>query len=303
MNPESEENLSPSSSIVKLLATGLIGWAIGSLLLLGASYLIIKPEVFAIAMMWMITHWWMAFGFGALALIVQGILSRLAVGTALLAYLLPLAVLSAIGGICIAVYPDPGFRSDLLGFMALILIFQALGLIWITLTRSNESGCSNFLRAVLPALIGGIMILGMLSVPVFMSNTFIYRNAFNLTISNTSLVSGAMLSDGVLEIKKPGSYAFYAPRYVYEYGIDPADSGSGVEFGRITWGAAGSPKEGVTGSYPFQIRWEKNLPASLSENDEIETTENQISLEVHVPGKSSDELLYCLSAPMMPSKK
>lgn len=186
-------------------------------------------------------------------------------------------------------------------FLALMLVFQVLGLIWMAMSRRNESSRDRFFRAVLPAVIGGLTILGMIAVPVFMSHAFIYRNAFGLTISKTSVANGALLADGVLEIKKPGSYDSSAPRAIYLHGLESDDTESATELGKITWGAADAPKIDSTGSYPFQIRWEKRIPASLPAFDAVEATDNLICMEVRAAGNGPGDLLYILNAPMAPS--
>lgn len=297
MNLDPDELIPSPSPLAKLLTAGLVGWASGLLILLAASWPLIHPEVFATAIMWAISHWWIAFAFGAAVLLVRGLLAGQPVGTALFAYLLPVAILLAISGVFIAIYPDAEFRSDLIGYLTLMLVFQTLGLIWMATSRKTDSSSTRFLRAVLPAVIGGITIIGMIAVPVFKSNAFIYRNAFDLTVSKTSIANGLLLADGVLEINKPGAYEFSSPRYTYPANdIDPS-----IELGKITWGAAGEPKNDATGSFPFQIRWEKGIPDSLPEFVAVEATDNLIYIEARAAQKPSGEPLYTVTAPIVAS--
>lgn len=297
MNTEPPEKPVPMSAFAKLLATGLAGWVLGNLVLFGAAWPVGHAETPAIAAMWAISHWWIAFAFGAVLLIARGLLSRVSFGTALMAYLLPAALLSAIAGICVAVYPDQGFSSDLLGYMPLALIFYVFGFLWMSFVKSG-SGNTAFLRSVIPATVGGVSILGLIAVPVFKSNNFIYRNAFGLEVSKTAITNGAMVADAVLKIHKSGHYDFTAPRFIYSEQI--TDTESAIELGKITWGPAGAPKEGAPGTYPFQIRWEKNIPPTMAEMRQHMPDDDMIYLEVRDPADASKELLYNITATTTP---
>lgn len=295
MNPETSEAPVPKPAFATLFATGLVGWLLGSIVLFGAAWPVIHPESGSIAAMWAISNWWMAFAFGGLLLVVRGLISGLRSSTALLAYLLPAALLAGISGICLAIYPEHGFRSDLFGYMPLALIFYAVGFLWMSLAKTG-GGNSAFLRAVLPAMVGGLIILGLVAVPVFTSNLFLYRNAFGLVISKTGIANGAMVADAVLEIKKSGRYEFTAPLYVYSEGGMLSEMDPTIEFGKITWGPAGVPKEGATGSYPLQIRWEKGIPTTEAELAQRDLRQDTISLEARDP--AAKDLLFNISAPL-----
>ncbi len=291
MTQENGNSLPTASSCVKPLAAGLIGWVLGFLLLLAASWPIIHPEVISIAALWALSHWWIAFLFGAVILVAVGTLSRKPFGTDLLAYLLPVGVLLAIAGIFIMIYPDATFRDDLLSSLAMVFLFQAIGLAWVC---SKKSENSRFTMSILPAIIGGLVILTMVAAPAFTSNPFIYRNAFALLVTKTSLSDGAILADGVLEIKKPGSYRFSAPRYIYPDGTTSTEDEEFVELGKITWGSAGAPSENSAGSFPFQIRWEKSIPKTEDDLKRSLETDNLIYLEVHDTSDAKGNFLYSI---------
>ena len=89
--------------------------------------------------MWAISHWWIAFVFGAVLLIARGLIAKLPFGTALAAYLLPATILAAIAGICLAVYPDRAFSSDLFGYMPLALVFYVFGFLWMFFVSASEN--------------------------------------------------------------------------------------------------------------------------------------------------------------------
>jgi biotin transporter BioY len=102
-------------------------------------------------------------------LVVVGSMSRHPFGSARLSYLLPVGMLVAIAGILIWIYPDTTFRDDLLSSLAMVFLFQAIGLIWI-LFKKGESEKSKFTLSVLPALIGGLVMLAMVAAPAFTRN-------------------------------------------------------------------------------------------------------------------------------------
>ncbi|MEO5713978.1 MAG: hypothetical protein ABIT37_10875 [Luteolibacter sp.] len=297
MNPEPMETVVPQSGFAKLLATGLVGWVLGSLVLLAAGWYWAHSETIAIAAMWAITHWWAAFAFGAVLLLADSLISRLKSATALMAYLLPVALLALVAGICVAIYPDPGFRSDLFGYMALVLVFYVLGFLWMMLGRGS-AGNTAFLRLVLPAMVGGLVVLSLVAMPVFTSNYFIYRKAFGLSVSKATVANGAMIADAVLEIHKPGDYTFSAPRFIFGGGIEMTEPEPAMEYGKITWGTAGPPKNGVPGTYPLQIRWGKNIPVSLPAPPTADVEREMISLEIHNGAKQDAEPIFNISAPL-----
>lgn len=300
MNSESHEIEPPRSAFTNLFGTGLFGCVIGSLLLFGAAFPLAHAESLATAAMWAISHWWMAFVFGAVLLVLRGLLSRLSIGTALAAYLLPAAALMAFVGVCLAFYPNAGFQSDLFGFIPLVTIFYILGFLWMKFTKTSTTNAA-FLRSVLPAIIGGAIILGLVAVPVFSSNSFIYRNTFGLVVTKRAISDGALIVDAVLEIRKSGNYDFAAPRFSYPCNEEQANTGSLLELGKITWDSAGNPKDGAPGIYPLQIRWEKNIPSALPKSPSPNSEEDIVYLEVSDASSASKDLIFNISATLPPA--
>jgi len=243
-----------TASFQKLFFTGVAGWILGAIALFAASWVLTKSESLSEALMWSVSFWWIAFAFGLVALVARGVLAKEALGSPVLAYLLPPVVITGVAGICLAFYPDEGFRSDLVGYLPVVVVFYVFGLLWMRVCKTDQFA---FVRAVLPPLIGGLMILAFVAVPVFNSNAFRYRNAFGFTVLKSTNSDGAGVAEAVLEIRKPGHYQFTVPHFdIYDFGMEPA-----AEAGKITWGAAGEPKEGTTGSFPLIIRWQKTNPS------------------------------------------
>lgn len=297
LNQEIHNSVGTKTSLPKPLTAGLFGWALGSLLLFAAAWPIIHPEAASIAGIWAVSHWWIAFVSGAVVLVIQGMLSRQTVGAALLAYLLPAGIPAAVCGTCIAIHPDSSFRDDLLNSLALVLLFQAIGVLWILFPRGDR-GKSPLVRAIVPAIIGGLIVLSLIAVPVFRSNAFTYQNAFALSVTKTSLENRALLADGVLEIRKPGNHGFTAPRFFVSVDLPPGDfSGDGlIEPGKITWENAGPPADGATGSYPFQIHWVKSVPVSQTALDASEEMDHPNYLQVRDSKEPTGNLLYQIHA-------
>ena len=295
MTPEPTPNPSGSSSFAGLFTAGLVALFASWLLLLGLSYPITKPETFAVALMWTISRWWIPFIFGAVVLVVRAVASRRKPGAALTAYLVPGLVMAAISGLCVTIYPEADFRSQMLDLMPLTLLFYLFGLAWVRLAKTGGVK-SSMLRAVLPPSAGGIAIAAMIAVPVFRGNPFVYRDAFAMDVSKVVIEGGQMVADGTLEVRKAGDYEFSAPRFSYLFKDDGSDFESMIEHGQITWGAAGPPKNGATGSHTFQIRWQKNLPATMDHLRSGMSEESSVFMEVHKPGTDRGELLINLSA-------
>lgn len=297
MNPESAPSPSGNSVFLKLFTTGLAGLIVGWLVLFGLSFPIANPQSVAVAGMWAISHWWIAFIVGAVALLIRAFTSGQKPGAAFIAYLAPAVVLAILCGIFLAIYPEPSFRGELLELMPLTLVFYLLGLAWVGFTKS-KSGKDSFLRSVIPPTVGGGIVAVMVAFPVFTGNAFTYRNAFDFAVTKVNFADGKMTVEGTLAVLKPGEFSFFAPRFSYFYSEGGAEFDSILEFGAITWGAAGPPKNGETGSHPFEIRWEKNTPSSLAELHGNMSEENSIFLEVHKPGSEPNELIYNLVAPI-----
>jgi hypothetical protein len=301
MNENPASRSSPASSFRKLFATGVIGWLAGMVLLFGAAWVFSKPETVSVAMLWMVSHWWIAFLLGLVLLVVRGVVSKMPLCKALGAYVVPVAVIVGLAALCLAIYPDSGLRSDLFTYLPVVVLFYLFGSLW--MSGGRETGDSPaFLRAVIPALVGGLMILGFVAFPAFASDSFTYRNAFVFTVSGTQVKDGTIISEGSLEIRKPGMYAFAAPRYVWDMAEAAASESSEpqVENGELQWGASGAPKDGGTGVFPLKIVWRKGIPAGgLAQ---IPPYEDMVLMEVRKTDENS-KLVYCLSAPMIPGSE
>jgi energy-coupling factor transporter transmembrane protein EcfT len=219
-------------------------------------------------------------------------------GTNLLAYLLPVAVIGALAGICLAIYPDASFQGDLMGYLPVaLLVFYLFAVLWMTLRKEAPFA---FVRAVFPPIAGGIAILVFVAVPVFTGNAFRYRDAFGLKIGKVTSSEGGLVAEGVLEIRKAGRYQFTVPHFCfYGPGMWPGmGPGMGPEAGRgtIVWGEAGEPGEGKTGSYPLQIRWEETALRKLAQTmPPIPGLTNMAIIEVRDPA-APQTLIYSVSA-------
>lgn len=268
----------------KLFLTGVLGWIAGSIALFAAACFLPKQESYIEPLIWSVSHWWAAFGFGFLAILVRGAQVKGPLGLALLAYLLPVGVISGAIGACLAIYPDAGFRDEMIGFLPVVLVFYVFGSFWL---QVRAGSADLFGRAVLPPIIGGLIILAFVAVPAFTSNAFRYRDAFGLELIRTTNPEGFVVADAILEIRKPGSYKFTAPSFsIYSIGpeFNPEFNPEKVD-GEITWGTAGEPKDGATGKCPMQIRWAK--PSVRASMPPVPGFESSVVLEVrdaNVPG-------------------
>lgn len=279
----------------RLFAIGVGGWIIATVVTFIISLLTAHPDSFASAFMWTISRWWIGFAIGLLLMAGYGLARKLTVGWAVVAYALPVLILAAFASICLAVYPDNGFRIEFGTYLPLVIIFYLLGLLWVFLSRDSGDRPS-FARAVLPAMVGGLMILGFVAVPVFTGDAFRYRNAFNFTITKATVVNGEIHTEGSVEIRKAGNYAFVSPRYSFAEYLAPGNMESGLDVGTITWGSAGAPPAGKTGVFPLRIVWQKGvLPASMTTLPEYQ---NEVSIDVCDAG-DSNRGIYFLAAPLM----
>lgn len=278
----------------KLFATGVMGWLVGMVALFGASWIFTKPETAAVAMLWVISHWWIAYLFGLVVMVIRGLMSRRSLGRAIGAYVLPVGLLLGVAWLCLALYPDAGLRGDLFTFLPVVLVFYGFGSLW--MSGGREAGDSSaFLRAVVPSLMGGLMILGFVAVPAFASDSFRYRDTFDLKITKTTVKDGTMISEGSLGIRKSGDYQFSAPRYVWEMTSSTQSTEPEVELGEIQWGAAGAPKAGTQGEFPLRIVWRKGVIAG--DAAQIPPYEDLIVIEVRRPDEDG-RLVYSVTAPM-----
>lgn len=282
------------SSFTKLFAVGVFGWFLGGVVLFGLSWRISGADSLPAALIWTISHCWIGFLAGLVLLAAYGIAKRLPLGAAALAYALPAAVLATIAGICLWVYPDNLLREELFTYLPVVLLFYVLGLVWLLLRKTSPAPV--FACAVIPAVVGGLVILGFVAVPVFASDAFRYRDAFELQVSKTSIKDGTIQVEGSIEIRKPGNYEFSAPRYVWQEAVD-SSSELQVEMGQITWAGAGEPKSSTVGVFPVQIVWKRGVPKQAG-TAELPPYEDSVSIEVRSPEEGS-RVIYSMCAPML----
>lgn len=242
----------------KLYITGVIGWVLGMAALYGAAWVFSEPETGPIAMLWMLSHCWIAYLFGLVLIVILGLGSKASLAKPISAYVLPVALLAGIAGICLMIYPDASLKGDLLTYLPVVLVFYCLGCLWMALGAMDGGG---FHRAVTPSVIGGLILLGFVAVPAFASDAFRYRDAFHLDTKGTKTQDGTLIYDGVLTIQKPGNYDFSAPRYFWTDDLSDGE-GTDIELGEIQWGEAGAPKEGALGTFPLRIVWKRGVTES-----------------------------------------
>jgi hypothetical protein len=282
----------PIASFRKLFTVGTIGWIVASVILFGLAWPLKHSETVSTALLWSTSHWWIAFPVGLISLIGYGIVSRSPFALAARAFVLPVALLVFIASICQLIYPDRAFRSDLFIFLPVVIIFYALGCLWMSLAKDKDVNAA-FVRSVIPAVVGGLVILGFVAVPVFASNEFRYRNTFEFTISKVILDGDHIVADGVVQINRNGNFDFVAPRYfsmAMETGepVDPA-----VEIGTIKWGPAGEPMADSKGTFPLQIIWSRKL--LQSPKSVVPILDDSICIEV-LDAAVQNQAVYSLNA-------
>ena len=295
-NPELTENsIGPSTSVFpRIFTVGVFGWLVGSLIILGLAWPLIRPDNFASAVLWSISHWWAAYAFGLVLLIGAALASRASFALAARAYVLPVALLAGIAWVCQWIYPDAVFRGDLFTYLPVVLIFYIFGCLWM-LASIEKTDAPAFARAVIPSVLGGLVILGFVAIPVFAGNAFRYRNAFQLKISKLELADGVVTGAGSVEIKKPGNYQFAGPRFLCDEmeTLDEIEPGS--EIGTISWDGTEAPKPGTLGVFPFKVAWRKGmLPKHMTA---LPAANNSVYLEVRSP-ETENEMIYSLDAPV-----
>lgn len=259
-------------NLPRLFMAGIIGWIVGTVLLFGASYVILKPESIALAMLWTLGRWWIGAAVGALTVVVAAVVSKSSIARPLAAFVLPLALLGVVAGLCLLIYPDQVFRDDLMTFLPVVLFFYAVAFVWMTLSKGKSRGV-QFAQAVIPPVVGGLAVLLGVAVPAFASDEFRYRDTFDLHLVEARVEQGEFICDAVISIRKPESYTFSAPRYVW------LEGGSDTDMGRFTWGEAGEPK-GTSGDFPFTVRWRKSVPEQGLEG--IGLYEDMFCLEIRL---------------------
>ena len=273
---------------------GVVGWIIGLLVLLGLSWPLTSPATVSTAVMWAIGYWWAAYAFGLVVLVVAGLTKKIPLQPSLLGYIVPVAVMAALALACLWIYPNSGFREELLSYMPVAVVFYVLSLLWVALRKQSEAK-GDLLRTVVPPLFGGIMILALVVIPVFTSNAFIYRKAFTLDVLEVKHPEKSMVAKCVLDIRKPGDYEFRAPSFYYFDMMDPETTKSeNAPSSTINWGEAGKPAAGATGKFPLEIQW-NNIPAIAKED--LEAMMND-ALPILLEARSAtqpDQILYTVS--------
>jgi len=293
-NTTSMDSPAPASggAFPKLFGTGVTGWLVGMVILYGAAWMFAEPETASVALLWMISHSWIAFLLGLLLMVIRGLMiSRGSLAGPLVAYLLPAALLAALAAISLAVYPDTTLRSDLLTYLPVVLVFYVAGWLWMVLRGARADGPA-LMRAVIPSLVGGLVIYGMIALPAFAGDDFRYRTAFELKTQSKSIQDGVFVYEGTLKIMKPGNYQFSAPRYIYAM-EESAEEDVDLELGDIQWGTAGAPGNGGQGSFPLRIVWKQSiLPIHTIE---MLSYGDAITLEVR-DSDQADRLVYTIIA-------
>ena len=280
-----KKNLTPYGAAIA-------GWIVGLVVLFGLAWPLSSPDTVANAIMWMLEHWWAAYALGLVFLFAKALSAKIPPLTSLIAYILPLAVMMLLAMAFIWIYPNTGFREDLLSYIPVSVVFYIMSWMWISLSKLDEPG---LLRATTPPLFGGVIILALVAVPVFTSNAFIYRKAFTLDVLEVQRPENALVAKCVLVIHKPGDYEFRSPSsYYFEMIYPELMEDDKMPQSTVVWGEAGKPAAGASGKYPLEIRW-NNIPKSeMMAATEMMTDALPILLEAHPPGKPA-EVLYTLT--------
>lgn len=277
---------------LKPFGVGIAGWILGLLILFGLAWPLSSPETVANAVMWTLKNWWAAYALGLVALVLSALRGKIAPAVPLLAYLLPITVIVGLAMVFMLIYPNSGFREDLLSYIPVAVVFYVMSWIWISLGKDKEP---DLIKASTPPLFGGILILALVAVPVFTSNAFIYRNAFALDVLEVQRPEKSLVAKCVLEIHKPGDYEFRSPSFYYFDIIYPEMmEEQALPTASVVWGGAGKPVAGATGKYPLEIRWDNIPKGELMVGAENMPEAVSVLLEVHAPD-NPDVLLYTLT--------
>lgn len=276
-------------------AAGVVGWILGLFVILGLAWPLTSPDTVSTAVMWAIGYWWAAYSFGLVLLVITALIKKAPLQPSLLGYIVPVAVMAALALACLWIYPNSGFREELMSYMPVAVVFYLLSLLWVTLRKPTETK-GDLLRTVVPPLFGGIMILALVAVPVFTSNAFIYRNAFAFDVLEVKHPEKSMVAKCLLVIHKPGDYEFRAPSFYYFDMMDPDTAdGTNAPTSTINWGEAGKPAAGATGKFPLEIHW-NNIPAIAKADLEAMMAD---ALPILLEARSAaqpEQILYTVSA-------
>lgn len=287
----SQTNIIMKKSL-KPFGAGVAGWIVGLMVLFGLAWPLSSPDTVSNAIIWMLEHWWAAYSLGLVALLAKALSAKIPPLTSLLAYILPIAVMMLLALVFVWIYPNSGFREDLLSYIPVSVVFYVMSWMWISLRKQAEP-C--LLRATAPPLFGGIIILALVAVPVFTSNAFIYRNAFTLDVLEVQRPENALVAKCVLEIHKAGDYEFRSPSTYYFEMIYPEMTEDGaMPQSTVVWGEAGKPAAGAAGKYPLEIRWSHIPKSEMMATTEIMNHAVPIVLEAHSSGNPA-EVLYTLT--------
>lgn len=298
-NPSTDPDLeSPQvgkkPNFLKLFTVGTLSWIGAFVVLFAVSWGVSNPENLSNAILWASSRWWISFLVGLLGLVIYGLASGSSFALAARAYILPTAIVGLLSWICHMIYPDSSFRGDLVTFLPIIVVFYAVACGWMMLSK-EATATSNFGRAVIPGILGGLVILGFVAVPALTSNEFRYRNAFQFTITKMAVLATSIQAEGNLTITKLGQYDFTSPRFFSVATNAIGEPDPQLEVGEITWGASGEPQPGATGTFPMKIAWKRTLlPANFST---IPFADDSVYLEVRDPD-TDNELIYSLFAPV-----
>jgi hypothetical protein len=276
-------------------AAGVVGWILGLLVLLGLSWPLTSPDTVSTAIMWAIGYWWAAYAFGLIVLVATAVVKKIPLQPSLVGYIVPVAAMAALAMACLWIYPNAGFREELLSYMPVAVVFYVLSLLWVMLRKQGEPG-GDVLRTVVPPLFGGVMILALVAIPVFTSNAFIYRNAFTFDVLEVKHPEKSMVAKCVLQIHKPGDYEFRAPSFYYFEMMDPTSADVGdASASTINWGEAGKPAANATGKFPLEIHW-SNIPTLTKEDKEAMMADGMpILLEARSAGEP-ELILFTVSS-------
>jgi hypothetical protein len=285
--------MNKNPSFLRAFGFGVLGLLVGTIFLIITAWPVGGVETASSAVLWALVRWPAAFFFGLLCLVIGGMRDRGTLLAAIVAFIVPVAVIAMAGLLCYAIYPQSSLADEISGFLPVTAVFYVFGWVWAALRRPVGVR-GQALRAGLPPLVGGLMILAAVCYPIFTGNAFVYRDAFALDIERMEHPDGGMLAHGTLHVRKPGNYTFRAPAlFFYEdFAGESAD-------GSITWGSNGAPAANAEGSYPLKIAWDKVALAEfemgfgeMEPGDlvilEVRSADDSGEVLISVPGKSAD---------------
>jgi hypothetical protein len=278
-----------------LFGAGVLVWLVAVLVLffIGlATQTEASPEV---ALMWALQYWYIGFALGAVMICASGLKKIPVMSLALSAYVLPVVALGAVVILCLSIYPDPGLRESLLGYLPVVVIFYAAGWVW-SVIRKNATGV--WARMAIPPVLGGGMLILLVAIPAFTSNAFVYRDAFTLHLKELHKGDDKISVKCVLVVNKPGAYIFAAPpSHIFDlvgyHGAEPSDEPPPP--GVIIWAAGGPPVTTGTGTHDLVMEWPVSFDSTAFYSDEM-MEYFPVYLEVRDGRKDSADLLITVPA-------